>query len=103
MTRIENASARVTSRMMNELVYGTDNGKRDDGRGDNNNLDVLTSHRSGSVPAEKTGRLYSEDHRHRRIKREIRYFGEQGLSEIVGEADQQARRSRRRPGFPFRR
>src|SRR5690242_20040534 len=42
-----------------------------------------------SISSKQPGGLDGEDQRHRRVQREVGNFGEQGLAEIVGEADQQ--------------
>src|SRR5581483_10488224 len=88
ITRIENASARVTSRMTNELVFGTTIASA---------ARITATTRtligwlviSSSLAPEQAGRLDGKDQRHRRVQGEIGYLRKQRLAEVVGETHQQ--------------
>src|SRR6516165_8195890 len=88
MTRIEKASARVVKRIRNELVFGTIRVRAASAA-----TTVRTLTRGIAMlrllSPEQSGRFDGQDHRHRRVEREIGDLGEQRLAEVVGEADQQ--------------
>src|SRR5215467_1045786 len=87
ITRMENASARVASRITNELVNGTAMASAAMAAMTLAILSRLVIARS--LPSEQAGRLDREDQRHRGVQGEIRHLGKQRLAEIVGEPDQQ--------------
>src|SRR5262249_59935282 len=87
ITRMENASARVASRITNELVNGTTIASAAMAAITMAIFSRLVIARS--LPPEQTGRLDREDQRHRGVEGEIGHFGKQRLAEIVGESNQQ--------------
>src|SRR6185312_12401993 len=89
ITRIANASARVASKMTNELVFGTTSRTATSAT---ITIPIFAAWLDIARPLlspEQTGRLDRQDQRHRRIQREVGDFREQRLAEVVGEADQQ--------------
>src|SRR5262245_7237437 len=89
ITKIENASARVTNRMTNEFVPGVMTAIAASATTTMRILAVWLLIERRSFPTEQSGRFDRKDQRHRCVKGEIRHFGEQRLAEIVGEADGQ--------------
>src|SRR5260221_12181655 len=89
ITRIEKASARVASRMMKELVFGTITASAAIATTTIRILKFCPVIGTGSLASEQAGRLDRKDQRHRRVEREIRHLGKQRLAEIVGEPDRQ--------------
>src|SRR6266852_1532034 len=89
ITRIEKASARVASRMMKELVFGTITAIAAIATTTNRTLRGWPVICAGSLASEQSGRLDGEDQRHRRVEREVGNLGKQRLAEIVGETDRQ--------------
>src|SRR4051812_31732566 len=93
ITRMENASARVTSRMTNELVFGTTITTAARATTTIRIFQALLRIGRRSFPSEQSGRLDREDQRHRRIEREVGNLRKQRLAEVVGEShDQRADR-----------
>src|SRR6476620_2663896 len=89
ITRIENANARVVSRMTNELVFGTMTAIAARATTTLKTLMCWLCIRRRSLASEQPGRLDRQDQRHRRVEREIGHFGKERLAEIVGQADEQ--------------
>src|SRR5215471_20220361 len=87
ITRMENASARVASRITNELVNGTAIASAAMAAITTEIFSRLVIGRS--LPSEQAGRLDRQDQGHRGVQREIGHFGKQRLAEIVGEPDQE--------------
>src|SRR5215813_6399677 len=87
ITRIENASARVASRITNELVNGTTIASAAIAATTMEIFSRLVMRRS--FASEQAGRLDREDQRHRGVQGEVGHFGKQRLAEVVGEPDQQ--------------
>ena len=95
-------SARVASRMMNELVFGMTTAIAARTAITTRILVCWLLIGPCSFPSEQPGRLDRQDQRHRRIQREVGNLREQRLAEIVGQVRPAAPRWRRRRGFPFR-
>src|SRR4249919_4063992 len=89
ITKMENASARVTSRMMNELVFGTTTATAASATMTIRIFQVWLLIGCRSLPPEQTGRLDREDQRHRRIQGEVGNLREQRLAEVVGQPNDQ--------------
>src|ERR1700704_643123 len=89
ITRIENASARVTSRMMNELVFGTTITTAASAAMTITIFQAWVLIGRRSLPPEQPGRLDRENQRHRRVQREVGNLRKQRLAEVVGQSDDQ--------------
>src|SRR4029078_6671948 len=89
MTRMENARARVASRMTNELVLGTTITMAASAATTIRIFQVWLRIGRRSLPPEQSGGLDREDQRHRRVQREVGDFRKQRLAEVVGQAHQQ--------------
>src|SRR5258707_15890706 len=89
ITRIENANARVASRITNELVFGTMIAIAAKAATTIRTLMCWLFIRRGSFTSEQPGRLHRENQRHRRVEGEKGNLREQRLAEIVGEPDHQ--------------
>src|SRR5262252_10697633 len=89
ITRIENANARVISRMTNELVFGMMMAIAAKATTTIRTLMYWLFIRPGSFTSEQPGWLHRENQRHRRVEGEIGNLREQRLAEIVGEPDDQ--------------
>src|SRR5713101_8320497 len=87
ITRIAKASARVASRITNELAFGTTIAMTASATTTSRTL--IRALLIGSFPPEQPGRLHRQDQRHRRVQREVGNLREQRLAEIIGQADQQ--------------
>src|SRR4051794_20392179 len=86
---MENASARVTSRMMKEPVFGTIITTAASAATTSRIFQVWLRIGRGSLSSEQTGWLDRQDQRHWRVQREVGNLREQRLAEIVGEANDQ--------------
>src|SRR6185436_7067882 len=84
-----NASARVTSRMMKEPVFGTMITVARSAAITSMIFQVWLRIRRGSLSSEQTSRLDREDQRHRCVQREVGNLREQRLAEVVGQANDQ--------------
>src|SRR5687767_10256704 len=89
ITRMENTSARVATNRTNEFVFGIMITVAASATQTTRTLTVWLVIEGISFSSEQSGRLHGEDQSHRRIQREIRYFREQRLAEVVGQAHQQ--------------
>src|SRR5262249_59443740 len=89
ITRIENANARVASRITNELVFGMMIAIAARTTTTTMTLMCRLFIRRGSFASEQPGRLDRQYQRHRRVQREIGDFRKQGLAEIVRQTDHQ--------------
>src|SRR5260221_10856234 len=89
ITRIENANARVASRITNELVFGTMIAIAAKATTTIRTLMCWLFIRRGSFASEQPGRLYRENQRNRRVEGKIGTLREQRLAEIAGEPDDQ--------------
>src|SRR6266849_2333484 len=89
ITRIENASARVVSRITNELVFGVTIAIAARATTTTKTLIRWLFIRRCSFTSEQSGRLDRQYQCHRRVEREIGDLREQGLAEIVRQSDQQ--------------
>src|SRR5215469_14641076 len=85
ITRIENASARVASRITKELVNGTMIASTATAATTSETLSRLVI---CSLPPEQAGWLDGEDQRHRGVERKVGHLRKQRLAEIVREADE---------------
>src|SRR6266852_4667487 len=89
ITRIENANARVASRITNELVLGVMIASAARATTTSRILMRWLFIRRCSLASEQSGRLDRQYQCHRRVEREIGDLREQGLTEIVRQSDQQ--------------
>src|SRR5271167_4983339 len=86
ITRMENASARVASRMTKEFVLGTTSATAASAtRTTRTLLRTLVI----SFPPEQSRRLYRQDQGHRRVERKVGHLREQRLAEIIRKPNQQ--------------
>src|SRR5260370_21067518 len=85
ITRIENANARVASRITNELVFGMMIAIAAKATTTIRTLMCWLFIRRGSFASEQPGRLHRENQRHRRVEDEIGNLREQRLAQIFGE------------------
>src|SRR5262249_62288125 len=89
ITRIENANARVVSRITNELVFGMMIAIAARATTTIKTLMCWLFIRRGSFTSKQSGRLHRQNQRHRRVEGEIGHLREQRLAEIVGKSDDQ--------------
>src|SRR6186997_501970 len=89
ITRMENASARVTSRMTNEPVCGTTRRTAASATITIRIFQLWLRIAGRSLSSEQAGRLDREDQRHWGVQREVGNLRKQRLAEVVGEPDDQ--------------
>src|SRR5258708_26155165 len=89
ITRIENANARVVSRITNELVFGTMIAIAAKATTTIRTLMYWLFIRRGSFTSEQPGRLHRENQRHRRGEGEIGNLREQRPAQIFRGPDDQ--------------
>src|SRR2546428_9840974 len=89
ITRMEKAKARVASRITNELVLGTMIAIATTAAAAARILTFWLVIDPRSFPSEQSRWSYRQDQRHRRIQSEIGDLREQGLAEIIRQADEQ--------------
>src|SRR5262249_28751081 len=89
ITRIENANARVVSRITNELVLGTMIAIAAKATTTIETLMCWLVTGRRSFTSEQSGGFHRQNQRHRRVEGEIGNLREQRLPKIVGESDDQ--------------
>src|SRR5260370_10776708 len=100
ITRIENANARVVSRITNELVFGTMIAIAAKATTTIRTLMYWLFIRRGSFTSEQPGRLHRENQRHRRVEGGKGNLPGKRLAEIFRQPDDQVAHGCAAQAFP---